>query len=102
MKIWLVFGVIGLLVLAVANLWGIWSLSNRIEHLSGEIHARRTLPCQAIPVRFAMDNPECANKLLASMNVTNVRFWPQDNIPGMIDNHSYGGLPKSQKLYNVK
>ena len=33
-------------------------------------------PCAAIPRRFVMDHPECADKLLRSMNVTNVRIQP--------------------------
>lgn len=33
----------------------------------------RSLPCEAVPVRFILDEPECADKLLRAMNVTNVR-----------------------------
>jgi len=33
----------------------------------------RSLPCEAVPVRFVLDEPECADKLLRAMNVTNVR-----------------------------
>ena len=32
-----------------------------------------SLPCAAIPTRFVMEHPDCADKLLRSMNVTNVR-----------------------------
>ena len=32
-----------------------------------------SLPCAAIPTRFVMEHPDCADKLIRSMNVTNVR-----------------------------
>jgi hypothetical protein len=31
------------------------------------------LPCAALPTRFVLESPECAQKLLEAMNVTNVR-----------------------------
>jgi hypothetical protein len=34
----------------------------------------RSLPCQAIPLRYVQDEPVCADKLLQAMNVTNVRI----------------------------
>ena len=35
-----------------------------------------SLPCAAIPTRFVVEHPDCADKLLRSMNVTNVRIQP--------------------------
>lgn len=32
----------------------------------------RSLPCEAIPVRFVQESPACAQRLLDAMNVTNV------------------------------
>ena len=44
----------------------------------GECPARRSsLPCEAIPVRFVLDDPACVDKLLRAMNVTNVRILPR-------------------------
>jgi hypothetical protein len=39
----------------------------------------RSLPCQAIPLRYIEDEPVCADKLLHAMNVTNshVLTWDQ-------------------------
>ena len=31
----------------------------------------------AVPVRFVLDEPECADKLLRAMNVTRVRILPK-------------------------
>jgi len=39
---------------------------------------RESLPCQAVPIRFVIDEPECADKLLRSMNVSNVRILPHN------------------------
>jgi hypothetical protein len=33
-----------------------------------------SLPCPAIPTRFVLEEPACAQKLLESMNVTNVHI----------------------------
>lgn len=40
------------------------------------LRAREPLPCRAVPTRFVMEEPECANKLLRSMNITNVHILP--------------------------
>ena len=43
--------------------------------------AAPTLPCSAIPTRLVLEDPACAQKLLESMNVTNVRVksrWSAD------------------------
>ena len=34
-----------------------------------------SLPCAAVPTRLILDDPICAQRLLQSMNVTNVRVW---------------------------
>ena len=35
---------------------------------------RDVLPCRALPVKFVIEEPDCANKLLKWMNITNVRI----------------------------
>ena len=39
----------------------------------------KSLPCEAMPIKFALDNPDCANKLLRAMNVTNVKVLPRNS-----------------------
>jgi hypothetical protein len=51
-------------------------LAADINKLAGPVSKRSPLPCGAIPTRFVMEEPECADKLLRSMNVTNVRVLP--------------------------
>ncbi len=38
---------------------------------------RHSLPYAAIPVKFVMEDPVCADKLVRSMNITNVRILPR-------------------------
>ena len=50
----------------------------------------KSLPCESVPLRWAVDNYGCANSLLLSMNVTNVKFNPphqHTNITQLL-NHS--------------
>jgi tetratricopeptide (TPR) repeat protein len=45
-----------------------------VKNLSASSAQRGSLPCEALPVRFFLDHPTCAEKLLRAMNVTNVRI----------------------------
>lgn len=58
----------------------------------------RQLPCQALPLGFLEQHPDCANALLQAMNVTNVRVltyaewdasWAESR-PGIDGNSSPG------------
>jgi len=71
------------IALLLANLVMTVKLSNEIKELAPDIRQRRSLPCESMPVRFAMDNPDCANRLLEAMNVTNVRILPRGSLSGM-------------------
>jgi len=44
-----------------------------LKRLKSCQNPRESLPCQAVPIRFVMDEPECTDKLLRSMNMSNVR-----------------------------
>lgn len=62
-------------------------LIRHVEVLGDSTEPARALPCAAIPTRFILDEPACADKLLRSMNTTNVRilarpvFVPNGSIP---------------------
>ena len=43
---------------------------------------RQSLPCAAIPTRYVLEYPECADRLLRAMNVTNVRILARSNASG--------------------
>ena len=38
--------------------------------------AKKPLPCESVPISWAVTHYDCANSLLLSMNVTNVKFKP--------------------------
>ena len=44
-----------------------------LKRLKSCQNQKESLPCQAVPIRFVMDEPECTDKLLRSMNMSNVR-----------------------------
>ena len=43
--------------------------------------AKPALACQAIPTRYILEYPDCADKLLRVMNVSNVRIVPGKTAP---------------------
>ena len=61
--------VLGLLVDALLTV----RTNAKLEALAVNRGDSRVLPCAAIPTRFVLEEPACAQKLLESMNVTNVR-----------------------------
>jgi len=40
---------------------------------------RDTPPCRALPSQFVIEEPDCANKLLRLMNITNVHILPVED-----------------------
>ena len=45
----------------------------------------KSLPCESMPLNWAVNNPECANSLLLAMNVTNVNFQARNSTKAMIE-----------------
>ena len=39
----------------------------------------RSLPCESVPLNWAVENYNCANSLLLAMNVTNVKILPKNS-----------------------
>lgn len=64
---------IGLVLNLTLNL----QLAAQTDELRELMETRRSLPCEAIPIRFVLDDPVCADKLLRAMNVSNVRVLPR-------------------------
>lgn len=63
-----------IVMLLVANILLTAKIVLDLERLKSFEHRRESLPCQALPVRFVIDEPECTDKLLRSMNVSNVQI----------------------------
>ena len=49
--------------------------------------------CLEIPIKFAMENPGCANKLIEAANLTNIHIVP----PGTLEERRYN----QSKLYKI-
>ena len=61
-----------LIILSLANLaMTFWILHQSRQPASA---SPRTPPCQAIPTKLILEDPQCADKLLRAMNVTRVRM----------------------------
>ena len=72
----LVILMVCVLVLLAVNLFFTTRLFLNVKKSPLTPRIREPLPCRAVPTRFVMEEPECANKLLRSMNITNVRILP--------------------------
>ena len=62
--------IICIIILLVIN---ILLTAQSLKTLKSCQNTQKSLPCQSLPIRFVMEEPECAEKLLRSMNVSNVR-----------------------------
>ncbi len=69
------------LALAIVTLIGVATNTVTMLKLTAELKRAppRALPCSAIPTRLVLEDPICAQKLLDSMNVTNVRIHARRN-----------------------
>ncbi len=62
-----------ILLVVVVNVLYTIRLSAEVKAKIAEVQKDKSLPCAAIPTRYILEEPECADKLLQAMNVTNVR-----------------------------
>ena len=46
---------------------------------------QKSLPCESVPIAWAVDNYDCANSLLLAMNVTNVKFRPKNSTNTLLE-----------------
>ena len=61
---WIILLIVILLVVLACNIWTIWKLTQ----------LKAPEPSLRIPKSFVINYPECANKLLESMNISNVHI----------------------------
>ena len=57
----------------------------------------RSLPCQAIPLRYVEDEPVCADKLLHAMNITNSHILTWDQMLREINASGFQVVNNSQR-----
>lgn len=68
--------VIMFVVLTATNILVLIKIMGTLTEFSNLHQKSQSLPCPAIPTRLILEDPGCAQKLLDSMNVTNVRIRP--------------------------
>ena len=69
----------------VASTYLTLELNSRLDAIVEAPAFRSRLPCAAIPTRLVLDHPECAQRLLEAMNVTNVRIEPRGSGRSKLD-----------------
>ncbi|MBU0718414.1 MAG: hypothetical protein KJ749_09215 [Planctomycetes bacterium] len=71
-----------LILIALAADWALLlRLNEDVARLIDDRARKGALPCAALPTRFVLESPDCAQRLLDSMNVTNVRVLPRGSSP---------------------
>ncbi|MHC4748812.1 MAG: hypothetical protein ACYTFW_02960 [Planctomycetota bacterium] len=82
---WQMILLICIVGLLVTNVLVVTKLVLGLERLKSCQHRRESLPCQGVPTKFVIEEPECADKLLRSMNVTNVRILSADALDSLLN-----------------
>jgi hypothetical protein len=78
MRRWALPALLSLILVALlANCWLLVRVDQQLAHIIEEDIPRKSLPCAAIPTRFVLEEPGCAQRLLEFMNVSKVRIVPR-------------------------
>jgi hypothetical protein len=92
MKIKCIKGNIALLavivVLLTANLIMTSLLFSKLKVQNQCPVKQKSLPCESVPLNWAVNNYQCANSLLLAMNVTNVKFHPPGTATALRQNRT--------------
>ena len=67
------------ILLLAANLYMSFQMQSMLDQLEISAKPKKSLPCESVPISWAVKNYECANSLLLAMNVTNVKFQPKNS-----------------------
>ena len=87
--VWRVVLLVCILGLVSANLLITMRLALKIDQIQQCSQKRKSLPCEAIPIKFAMEEPRCANRLFRAMNVTNVHILPDGALNQLLNRTSF-------------
>jgi hypothetical protein len=61
-------------LLLAANLYMSFQMQGKLQQIEIAAKPKKSLPCESVPISWAVSHYECANSLLWAMNVTNVKF----------------------------
>ena len=78
-------------LLLVVNIYMSFQIYNKMGEIKKAAAPKKSLPCESVPLNWAVTNYSCANSLLRAMNVTNVKFEPPRTITE----------PRHKQLYNL-
>lgn len=80
---WAVAALLALILIALAVDWVLLlRLKEDVARLADDRIRKDALPCAALPTRFVLYEPVCAQKLLDAMNVSEVRVRSANTTPG--------------------
>ena len=81
-------------LLLATNLYMSLQLQSKLEQIQQIVaKPKKSLPCESVPISWAVTHYECANSLLWAMNVTNVKFNP----PGTTNDLVYNKAKQLQR-----
>ena len=75
-------------LLLAANLYMSFQMQSKLDQIQMAAKPKKSLPCESVPISWAVTNYECANSLLLAMNVTNVKFNPPGTASQLRHNQS--------------
>ena len=69
--------------------------------LSVPLKSKQPLRCLAIPIKFAMEYPNCTNRLIQAANLRNIRIVPPETLEARRYNQSkLYKMPRQRSLTN--
>jgi hypothetical protein len=87
---WQVAVTICILVLLIINVVMTAKLLMNMQESSPDSGQRDALPCRALPAQFVIEEPDCADKLLKFMNITNVHILPAEDSDPLVNETVFG------------
>lgn len=87
---WRVAGTICIFVLLVINIVMTAKLLMNMPESSQDSGQRDVLPCRALPAQFVIEEPDCTDKLLKLMNITNVHILPAEDFDPLVNETIFG------------
>lgn len=83
-----------IILLLAVNFYMSFQIKSNLEQIQELVaKPKKSLPCESVPISWAVTNYDCANSLLFAMNVTNVKFNP----PGTTNKLVYDRVQKLQR-----
>lgn len=87
---WRVAETICIFVLLVINTLVATEFLIKMQESLQDSGQRDALPCGALPAQFVIEEPDCADKLLRFMNITNVHIMPAEDFDPLVNETIFG------------